>query len=247
MADRRCKVQRSIGATDATNASSRCDDESLCADAGLSNNKNPPGAIEPGASGAIEPSGSAQQEKPSVRIEKALTGDVLLNITEDQVEWTDEKRVLQVYNIFKLLGIDDEEHCLFDLLHSLQHEEPVEEVHFGHVYILVKRMCARCNVCGACCTRTGAHSLCSHGNVNHLWCRPRQISGDNEISTRFLMRRDQHVCETSVETRLCIITVESYQNGLGLNSRFSDDEINKELSNIERQYDITTPDDFMTG
>ena len=246
MTDRPRKIQRTIAASDAANTSSQCDDGSLWADTGLTSNSNPPETIEPGASGAMEPSGSVQQEKPSVRVERALTGDVLLNVTEDFFIWPDEERELLTCDIFKLLGIDDDEHCLFDLFHSVQHDEPVEEVHFGHVYILVKRLCARCNACGACCTRTEAHSLCSHGNFAHLWCRPRPVSGDDKISSRFLARRDQPVGETKVEARLCIVTVEGYSNGSGLSSRFSDDEINKELSNIARQYKITIPEDFTT-
>ena len=85
----------------------------------------------------------------------------------------------------------------------------------------------RCTLCGACCTRSGAHSLCSHGSFAHLWCRPQQRSGDDETRHgRF------------------IVTVESDVNGICSSTRFSDDEAREKLSSIARQYGITVPDDF---
>ena len=227
MTDRPCKVRRKTDARDAANASSQCDFSV---------------ATEPSATGATEPNTPGQQEKLSLRIEGSLTGDVLLNITEEQLTWSKEKRKLRASDIFDILRIDKNEHSLFDLFDSEQPEEPAQDLQFGHVYILMKRVCARCNACGACCTRTDTHSLCSHGNVAHLWCRPRQVSGDDKIRSRSLVTTSLETAR--VETRLCIVTVEGYANGNGLSTRFSDDEISNELSNIARQYDITIPDDF---
>ena len=205
MTDRPCKVRRKTDARDAANTSSQCDFSV---------------ATEPISTGATEPNTPGQQEKLSLRIEGSLTGDVLLNITEEQLTWSNEKRKLRASDIFDILRIDENEHSLFDLFDSEQPEEPAQDLQFGHVYILMKRVCARCNACGACCTRTDTHSLCSHGNVAHLWCRP------------------QH------ESSRCIVIVEGYSNGAGLSTRFSDDEITGELASIERQYNITTPEDF---
>jgi len=162
--------------------------------------------------------------RPSLRVLGRLSEDdvtkVLLVVTEDDVTWPDENRELDAYDVFTFIGIGRDERCLFDLFRSepAQNQEPLEysdQVHFGKVYTIVKRPCARCTLCRSCCTRSGAHSLCSHGSFAHLWCRPQRL-GDVEV--------------------------EGYHNGAGLTTRFSYDEIRTELTLIGRQYGITIPD-----
>ena len=180
----------------------------------LPRNRNPSGAIEPST---LEPSIT---EKLSLRVEDALTGKVLLDISKDEATWPNEARWLYTFDVLSLLKIPEDEHPMFDLFHAEQQREPVQIAHLGKTYTLVKRACSRCTICNICCTRSGAHILCSHGSFAHLWCRP------------------QH------ESSQCIVIVEGYSNGAGLSTRFSDDEITGELASIERQYNITTPEDF---
>ena len=200
----------------------------------LPSDRIPSGAIEPSTlepsipeslettSGTIEPSTLEPSitEKLSLRVEDALTGKVLLDTSKDEVTWPTKARWLYAFNVFSLLKISPDEHPLFDLFHAEQQREPVQDLHLGKTYTLVKRACSRCTLCNICCTRSGAHILCSHGSFAHLWCRP------------------QH------ESSRCIVIVEGYSNGAGLSTRFSDDEITGELASIERQYNITTPEDF---
>ena len=164
-------------------------------------------------------------------------GEVLLDIIEDDLMWPDESRELYALDVFELIGIGQRKQCLFDLSYSesAQNAEPqfaqdFDQVHFGKVYTLAERACARCTMCRACCTRSaGAHSLCSHGSFTHLWCRP------------------QHHCGNNKTNHSVFVAVEGYLNGCGLRSRFSNDELNTELPRIKQQYGITLPHEFFVS
>ena len=180
----------------------------------------PYGAIEPSISGPTVPNTATKQETPSLKVVDNVSGKVRLDITADRVKWPVKPRQLRALDVFRFLGIPSEEYPLFDLLHEEQQQEPVQDVHFGKTYTIVKRICIRCIECNMCCTRSDAHILCSHGSFTHLWCRPQHVSSR------------------------CMVIVEGYINGIDLSTRFSDNGITKELSSIAGQYDITIPDDF---
>ena len=194
------------------------------------------GDVKHGVSGATEPSGSIQQENRSLCVINALTGQVELHITENDVTWPHEDHELFAYNVLNFLRIDVYDYCLYDLVLN---EEPVEEVYFGNLYSLVKRSCARCTICGACCTRTTIHSLCCHGSFDHLWRRMPHGNNADEIQN-----------EASDETRFRHFhdAVTGYPEGDGLmaDKGFNDDEIRLELSNIAGEYNITIPDKWIT-
>ena len=155
-------------------------------------------------------------------------------VIEDDLMWPDESRELYASDVFKYLGIRQRKHGLFDLLYSesAQNAEPqfaqyFDQVHFGNVYTLAERACARCTMCRARCTRSGAHMshiLCSHGSFTHLWCQPQHHCGNNK---RYKTNHG------------VFVAVEGYLNGCGLRSRFSNDELNTELPRIKQQYGIT--------
>ena len=159
---------------------------------------------------------------------------LLCEFTEDDLWWPDESRELYACDVFDFIGIGKGKQALFDLFYSesAQNAEPQfaqlgDQVHFGKVYTLVERACARCSLCRARCTSLDAHhSLCSHGSFTHLWCRPQRHCGNNKTN----------------HGSPCL--VEGYANGCGLKSRFSNDEINTEISRIEQQYGITPPHSF---
>ena len=158
-------------------------------------------------------------------------GEVLLDVIEDDIMWSDEGRELYASDVFTLIGIGQRKQSLFDLFYSesAQNAEPqfaeqFDQVHFGKVYTLVERACARCTMCRARCTRSGDHSLCSHGSFTHLWCRPQDHFGNKKTF---------------------MVAVEGYQHGTGLRSRFSNDEIETELTTIKQQYGITLPHSFL--
>ena len=117
-----------------------------------SHRSNPYGAIEPRISEATVPNTATKQE------------------------WPVKARQLRALDVFRFLGIPSEEYPLFDLLHEEQQQEPVQDVHYGKTYTIVKRTCIRCIECNRCCTRSDAHILCSHGSFTHLWRRPQHVS-----------------------------------------------------------------------
>ena len=168
----------------------------------------------------------------------SLSNKVLLHLTEDDLVWPDEERKLELEDVYRFLRIPGHRQYFFDLVCSEPALNPElqlvryfdQEVHFGKVYTFIQRSCLRCPACQICCTRTGAHSLCSHGNFTHLWCQPQQHSGNDNSKRRKLM---------TIE-----VVVEFYINGTGLGTRFSDDEIQTELINIKEYYGITLPDGF---
>ena len=160
--------------------------------------------------------------------------EVLLDVIEDDLMWPDEGRELYASDVFTLIGIGQRKQSLFDLFYSesAQNAEPqfaeqFDQVHFGKVYTLFERACARCNMCKARCTRSGDHSLCSHGSFTHLWSRPQHHCGNNKKTNHRVL-----------------VAVEGYMNGCGLRSRFSIDELNTELPRIQQQYGITLPREF---
>ena len=161
-------------------------------------------------------------ERLSLRVVR-LSGAVLLDVREDDLVWPDENRELDASDVFTLIRIGGGKQCLFDLYRSdtAQNQEPLEysdQVHFGNTYTIVERSCARCTLCRAGCTRSGDHSLCSHGSFAHLWCRPQHRSGDNET-----------------KRRRTVVEVEGYLDGCGLRTRFPYDKIITELTSIERE------------
>ena len=175
--------------------------------------------------------------KPPLKV-VSLSGEVLLHITEDDLEWPGEERTVELYDVLVWLGIPVPRHCLFDLVCSepalnLQCQlvkDSDQQVHFGKAYILIQRSCARCAACGLSCTRSGTHRLCCHGNFKHLWCRPQQHSGNDKPKRRKL--------------NTIVVAVECYVNGLDSQTRFSVEEIQTELINIKEYYGITLPESF---
>ena len=135
-----------------------------------SHRSNPYGAIEPRISEATVPNTATKQETPSLKVVDNVSGKVRLDITADRVTWPVKARQLRALDVFRFLEIPSEEYPLFDLLHEEQQQEPVQDVHYGKTYTIVKRTCIRCIECNRCCTRSDAHILCSHGSFTHLWC-----------------------------------------------------------------------------
>ena len=186
--------------------------------------------------GPTEPSGSTQQENHSLCVTNAVTGFIELRMQENDVTWPSEYHQLFACDVLNFLRIDVHDHCLYDLMFN---GELVEEVHFGNGYGLLRRSCARCPECNACCTRTTIHSLCSHGSFSHLWRRTQHGNNADEMQD-----------SASDETRFMeyIVPVTGYRDGGGLmtDKRFTDDEIRVELANIAREYNITIPDKWIT-
>ncbi len=87
-----------------------------------------------------------------------------------------------------------------------------DKVPWGHSYKLLKRNCPRCTLCNKCCERSGAHKLCSHGCLRHLWRSVNQQRG----------------CFRTV--------VEGYVNGNGLETVFSKEEIAAEKQSILTEF-----------
>ena len=175
-----------------------------------------------------------------LKVISGLSNKLLQQLAEDDLVWLKEDRKLYLEDLFDFMGIPRHRHNLFDVLCSetaqnqeLQLVKVSDEVYFGRVYILIQRSCPCCPACQACCTRLAAHSLCSHGNFSHLWCRPRQYSGNNEPKRR--------------KIRTVVWIFDCYINGAGLKTTFSDEEIEKELDGIKQEYGITQPHGFVVG
>ena len=161
--------------------------------------------------------------KPTLKIINAVTGRVLLDITEDQAAGSALLRRGPYFTraVLELLQISPQRQCLYDIVTTGEGDDRiVDEVQFGKVYSLIQRPCARCTMCDACCTREGPHRLCSHGGFDHLWCMPARLVWP------------QHQSEPRR------ITVEGYNDGLGLDTRFTRQEVIEELDNIQQQYEL---------
>ena len=75
----------------------------------------------------------------------ALTGETLLSIMEDDIEWPDEDRELFQCDILMYLKIPVASRAFYDLLpHGRPAMDCEEKVQFGEEYALYKRSCARC-------------------------------------------------------------------------------------------------------
>ena len=100
--------------------------------------------------------------KLSVRVVE-MSGKVRLDLKEDRLECPNENGELYASDVLGFIGIGKDEKSLFDIVCSepARNAQPQfvevfdQVVHFGKVYILVKRYCARCTMCSACCTRSG--------------------------------------------------------------------------------------------
>ena len=167
----------------------------------------------------------------SLIVRCGLTGETLLAVTEGDLEWPDEDRALYKSDVLSILRIPVTQFALVDIVHGrpTMHCEPNlvedgEHMHFGDEYIFCKRQCPRCprcTICGKCCTRAGDHSICSHGNIDHLWCAPPNEHTEDEVRI--------------------FTSAEGYVNGSGLLTRFTEAELRRELPVIAKEYNLKLP------
>jgi hypothetical protein len=95
-----------------------------------------------------------------------VTGGVLLTLYETDIDWKCNTR-LYVDDLLRFIGIRDR--VMYDVIMGTEMKKQHEPVSWSTSYTLVRRTCARCTLCEVACSRSGEHSLCSHGNLSHLW------------------------------------------------------------------------------
>ena len=153
----------------------------------------------------------------------------LLDVTPDCIDWPEEGGPnLTVMDVLDILG-KRPPYCAIICLdpHSTRWELDVdEEMRWGGTYQLVVFACPRCTLCNGCCTRQmEPHELCMHGLPGleqrvHMWhdlrTRPQRLDLD-----RSLLRRH--------------VSIQGYQDGLGLEREFDLRSMTQELQDIARE------------
>ena len=153
----------------------------------------------------------------------------LLDVTPDCIDWPEEGGPnLTVMDVLDILG-KHPSYCAIICLdpHSTRWELDVdEEMRWGGTYQLVVFACPRCTLCKGCCTRQmEPHELCMHGLSGlesgvHMWhdlrTRPQRLDLD-----RSLLRRH--------------VSIQGYQDGLGLEREFDLRSMTQELQDIARE------------
>ena len=160
-----------------------------------------------------------------------INGDVLLEIKEEDVDWPadDESHVMSAIDVMVLVGIEEQEHAVYDLnpimpagwtSESILMDD--DKVQWGESYMLQHRPCPRCTLCNRLCERVGVHKLCSH-----------KCSGTNMSEALHLW----HIYyDQSPEP---FISTQGYLNGVGLQIVFPEDVIEDELRHMCGEFDIS--------
>ena len=103
-------------------------------------------------------------------------GSLLLDVTEDEIEWSDgdSPRILESRDALRWCGLDE----LYTQVYPLgrtRAANSVSALSWGCDYAAHKTACPRCTLCDGQCERKGLHILCAHGELPgpgrrvHLW------------------------------------------------------------------------------
>jgi hypothetical protein len=154
-----------------------------------------------------------------------VKGEVLVALYETDIDWNCDAlghmdQRLYVDDLLRFVGIRDR--VMYDVIMGTQVWNKYEPLAWCKTYTLVRRTCARCTVCDVACSRSAEHSLCSHGNLSHLWRTVR-----NE--------RNGY---------LSPLIVEGYMYGDGIHQALQHGQLVTELTAIMSEFSIQMQDSF---
>ena len=150
-----------------------------------------------------------------------VRGDVLLQFRKDDIQWSPHNADHCLYcdDLFSFIRERDSKRIRHEIYYDVVVDTRLwkieEALEWNVRYTLVERACARCPICRSCCTRKYKHFLCSHGDVAHLW-RPLHDKWNGRVR----------------------IEVEGYLNGARIHIALTQDEHDRELSDIMQEYDL---------
>ena len=105
-----------------------------------------------------------------------IQGSLLLDITEDEIEWPDDHfpKILETSDALTMCKLDELYIQIYPL-GKIRTANSVLTLSWGCDYQAVRTACPRCTVCSGPCERTGMHILCAHSPPTdpargvHLW------------------------------------------------------------------------------